>query len=204
MLQSILAIARRARSRLALVGKGRFLTHGTDIHVGKATRLWAPDALSIGNGVYIGKYVNIEANCSIGNYCLIANRVAIVGRHDHDFRAAGIPVRFSPWVGNASQESDARRATAVIEDDVWLGYGAIILTGVSIGRGAIVAAGSVITNDIPAYAIAAGNPARVISFRFSDDEQIQKHEQSIAHGIFRSSERGYDKFTIIPYQGPNN
>lgn len=189
---------------MALAGKGRFLTHGTDIHIGKATRLWAPDALSIGDGVYIGKYVNIEANCSIGNYCLIANRVAIIGRHDHDFRQAGIPVRFSPWVGSAPKGSKARIETAVVEDDVWLGYGATILTGVTIGRGAIVAAGSVVTKDIPAYAVAAGNPAKVISSRFSDSEQIVRHEQSIAHGIFRSSERGYEKFTIIPYRGTSN
>lgn len=204
MLQGILAAIRIARTKLILSGKSKFLTYGTDIHIGKAARLWAPDRLKIGNGVYIGKYVHIEANCTIGNYCLIANHVAIVGRHDHDFRALGLPVRFSPWLGCASPDSGARQESATIGDDVWLGYGVIILTGVNIGRGAIVAAGSVVTKNIPAYAIAAGNPARVISMRFSDSDMIRKHEESVANGHFKSSERGYDKFTIIPYQGTEN
>lgn len=89
-----LALRRRLQTWLAVAGKSSFLSYGRDLHVGKGTRLWAPKRLSIGDCVYIGKQVYIEANCRIGNYCLIANRVAIVGRHDHDFSAVGFPVRF--------------------------------------------------------------------------------------------------------------
>lgn len=53
-----------------------------------------------------------------------------------------------------------------IEDDVWIGYGATILSGVKIGQGAVIAAGAVVTRDVPPYAIAGGVPAKVIKWRF--------------------------------------
>ena len=64
----------------------------------------------------------------------------------------------------------------VIEDDVWVGTGAIILKGVTIGRGSVVAAGSVVTRSIPPYSIVGGVPARVIKKRFTDEE-IEEHEK---------------------------
>lgn len=53
-------------------------------------------------------------------------------------------------------------------DDVWIGYGAMILSGLTINQGAIIAAGSVVTKNVPAYAIAGGNPAKIIKYRFED------------------------------------
>jgi acetyltransferase-like isoleucine patch superfamily enzyme len=166
--------------------------------VGKSTRLWAPKKLIIGNCVYIGKQVHIEANCAIGNYCLLANRVAIVGRHDHDFTALGYPVRFAPWIGGRKMLSPFADEATVIEDDVWVGYGAMVLTGVTIGRGAIVAAGSVVTHDVSAYSIVAGVPAKVIGQRFSDPDMIALHEQAIRDGSFVFSEKGYDYCIVEP------
>lgn len=194
----ITAALRRLRSWISVAGKSRFLSYGRDLHVGKGCRLWAPDRLRIGNGVYIGKNVTIEANCDIGDYCLVANNVAVVGRHDHDFSIVGIPVRFAPWIGSASASLAHRAEKAVIEADVWLGYGAIILTGVRIGRGSIIAAGSIVTTDLPAYSIAAGNPAKVIRQRFNEPAVIDAHESSITQGHFRSSERGFEHFLIAP------
>jgi len=69
----------------------------------------------------------------------------------------------------------------VIEDDVWIGHGSIILTPARIGRGAVVAAGSVVTKDVPSYAIVAGVPARVIKMRFTPEE-IVKHEYLLKEG----------------------
>lgn len=196
---SLLLVAlRRLQTWFAVLGKSSFLSYGRDLHVGKGTRLWAPKRLSIGDCVYIGKQVHIEANCRIGNYCLIANRVAIVGRHDHDFSAVGFPVRFSPWVGSQRFPSEHADEEAVIEDDVWLGYGTVVLTGVTVGRGSVVAAGSVVTRDIPPYSIAAGVPAKVIGQRFSDQDTIAKHETAIRDGKFQFSERGYDHCVIEP------
>ncbi len=86
----------------------------------------------------------------------------------------------------------------VLEGDVWLGYGVVVLTGVTIGQGAIVAAGSVVSKSIPAYCIAAGVPARVIAQRFAKREDIARHEQAIAAGTFILSEQGYDECRIEP------
>jgi acetyltransferase-like isoleucine patch superfamily enzyme len=63
-----------------------------------------------------------------------------------------------------------------IGDDVWIGYGAVVLSGLSIGRGAVVAAGAVVTSDVDPYDIVAGNPARRVGRRFEDD-QIATHER---------------------------
>jgi acetyltransferase-like isoleucine patch superfamily enzyme len=66
----------------------------------------------------------------------------------------------------------------IIEDDVWVGTRAIILHGVHIGRGAVVAAGAVVTKDVPPYAIVGGVPARIIRYRW-DVDTIIEHEKSL-------------------------
>ena len=194
----LIASIRRTQTRLLLVNTRKYLVCGPNLHVGKGTRLWAPNAIKIGTDVYIGKQVHIEANCEIGDYCLIANRVAIIGRHDHDFRAVGYPIRYAPWIGSKRFPSPYLDDKAVVEADVWLGYGATVLTGVTVGRGAVVAAGSVVVEDIPPYSIAGGVPARVIGQRFADAETIARHEAAIRGGRFSLSERGYDHCVIEP------
>ncbi len=67
----------------------------------------------------------------------------------------------------------------VVEDDVWIGARAIILKGVTIGKGSIVGAGAVVTKTIPPYSIVGGIPAKVLRFRFSKEE-IVKHEKMLA------------------------
>jgi maltose O-acetyltransferase len=69
----------------------------------------------------------------------------------------------------------------VIEDDVWIGTRAVVLAGVKIGRGAVVAAGALVTRDVAPYAIVGGNPAKIIRMRW-DDETIRHHE----HILYRS------------------
>lgn len=199
-----LAGARWARTWLALRGKGRFLTHGTDLHIGARAHLAAPDHLRIGNGVYIGKDVYISANATIGDYCLIANRVALVGRDDHRYDRIGIPIRFAPWIGDPDYPAELREREVHLEADVWVGFGSILLTGVRIGRGAIIAAGSVVTKDVPAYAIAAGVPAQVVGARFATDEERCRHEEGIRNGRFRISERGRAHFIVDPGVGSGN
>jgi acetyltransferase-like isoleucine patch superfamily enzyme len=194
----LLACLRRLHTRVAVAGKGRYLTHGSGLHVGRGTRLWAPDHLRIGDSVYIGKEVHIEANCSIGDFCLIANRVAFVGRYDHDFRAIGVPIRFAPWVGSSGDRSARSREEIKLGADVWVGYGAILLTGVTVGRGAVVAAGAVVAGDVPDYAIVAGTPAKQVGSRLSGQD-IPRHELSLAKGRFQFSERGREHFVVRPF-----
>ncbi len=193
VISTFLAIARFTHTQLKLIGKSKFLSVGKGLHVGKGSRLWAPDKLSIADNVYIGKDVTIECNAEISSYVLIANRVAIIGRLDHDFRTVGIPVRFSPWVGDLNKQAEK----VVIEEDVWLGYGVIVLSGVRISRGSIIAAGSVVTKDIPPYSIAVGIPAKVIDTRF-DEKTISKHENIIANGEFVFSEKGSKYWVVKP------
>ncbi len=61
------------------------------------------------------------------------------------------------------------KGNIIIDDDVWIGYGATIMSGVHIGQGAVIAAGAIVTKDVPPYAIVGGVPAHIIKFRFSDE-----------------------------------
>ncbi len=113
----------------------------------------------------------------IGKFCQIAHGVRIVtSSANHDMRG------FSTYpFGNfmmtaqtgleeikAMFEIPGRPGDTIIGNDVWIGMNALIMPGVSIGDGAIIAAGSVVTRDVPAYAIAGGNPAQPLKRRFDD------------------------------------
>ena len=148
---------------------------GARFHLGAGSVLWAPRSLSVGRDVYVGKGCTIECDGQIGNNVLIANRVGIVGRRDHDYRAVGVSIRQAPWVGD---EPERLSTPVVIADDVWVGYGAIVLGGVTLGRGCVVSAGAVVTRDVPAYSIVAGSPATAIGERFSAQEILQ-HEAAL-------------------------
>ncbi len=149
---------------------------GRHVHIGIGTILWAPQELIVEDGVYVGKFCTVECDGRIGAYTMIANNVGIVGRLDHDFRAVGSPVRHAPWVGDPDFHASRERLTVVIGADVCIGYGAVVLTGVRIGRGAIVAAGSVVTRDVAPYDIVAGTPAKPVGRRF-DASEIAEHER---------------------------
>lgn len=189
---------RRAATWFRLARVSRFVSAGSDIHVGAGCRFWAPDRIVIGNHVYVGRDVTIETNAAIGDHVLIASRVGLVGRRDHDYGAVGVPIRFSPWVGSKAARPQDRDLRVVVEDDVWIGCGTIVLSGTVIQRGSIVGAGSVVSRDVPKYSIVAGNPARVVGSRFERDEDVMTHEEGCRNGEFWSSERGFDHFVIRP------
>jgi len=185
------------RNKLMLLGKSSFLKVADCVHFGPAVRLWAPHHINIGRCVYIGKGAHIETNATIGDYCLIANDVSIVGRHDHDFSIPGIPMKFTPWILDMDKSNPLFSEEARIESDVWLGYRSTILSGTKIGRGAVVAAGSVVVKDVQPYDIVAGVPARHVGRRFTD-EQIIEHERKIKNGKFYVSEKGLSYCVIKP------
>ena len=89
-----------------------------------------------------------------------------------------------------------------VGNDVWIGYGAIVLSGVTIGNGAIIAAGSLVTKDVLAYDIVGGVPARAIARRFASDAEIFLHEKLVATGEYCSSERGYNHWVVRPGRLP--
>lgn len=107
---------------------------------------------------------------TIGRYCSIADRVEILLGGDHRLDWAST-YPFAAMRGHfadakAPEDYHASRGDVVIGHDVWLGSGCMILSGVTLGHGAVVAARAVVTRDVPPYAIVAGNPARVVRHRF--------------------------------------
>ena len=118
---------------------------------GPATRIFAKI-----NEIHIGSFCSIASNVIIQEY---NHRVDTVSTYD--------------VIAHICKEDELETTTTSkgpinIEEGVWIGSSVVILSGVNIGRGAIVGAGSVVVDDIPPYAIAVGNPAKVIKYRFSE------------------------------------
>ena len=149
----------------------------TGFHAGRGVTLWAKHNISIGKNFYIGRYSQIECDAIIGNNVIFANYVALVGRYDHNYQQIGMPTRLASQIRDSDYDWKGLNSIVIIKDDVWVGYGAIILSGVEIGKGSIIAAGSVVTSNVEPYAIVAGNPSRFIKYRFSEEE-IRIHESS--------------------------
>ena len=130
--------------------------------------IWAPNKIvEFGDRVQFGPRCVVQCDIKFGNDVLIAGDVAFVGRNDHCADVVGKTIWDSPR---------GKFQLTSIEDDVWIGYGAIVLSGVSIGRGSIVAAGAVVSSDVGRYSIVAGVPAKEVAKRFSANE-IQRHEE---------------------------
>jgi acetyltransferase-like isoleucine patch superfamily enzyme len=91
---------------------------------------------------------------------------------DHEIERVGIPMCF------VKDKSLSRSAGVHICDDVWIGANSTILKGVHIGEGAVVAAGSLVNKDVPRYSIVAGVPAKVIKYRF-DNDQMEAHSAAL-------------------------
>lgn len=122
--------------------------------------------IRIGHNVQFGEYCNVASDVVFGNNILMAGRVCFVGKKDHQFDTAG------ELVWNSSRGDSG---TTVVEDDVWIGHNVTIVGGIKIGAGAIVAAGAVVTQDIPACEIWGGVPARKIRGRFPTVEEKEYH-----------------------------
>lgn len=128
------------------------------------------------NNIKVGNYtygpLNVEIGNKdsiliIGNFCSIAGDVKFLLSVEHNIDCISSFPFDSKFQGNLM--SSLSKGDIKVDDDVWIGYGSTILSGVHIGQGAVVAAGSVVTKDVPPYAIVGGVPAKVIKYRFDQD-----------------------------------
>ncbi len=143
------------RGARLIIGDGVKIDTGCFITVG------AGSSLSIGRETYIFHNTDISSlgDTEIGSFCSIAPYVTIIDS-DHCYDDPGRPVRF--------QGGTVRKI--VVGDEVWIGTRSVILSGVTLGKHAVIAAGSVVTKDVPGYTLAGGVPASVLK-RFGTEPE---------------------------------
>jgi acetyltransferase-like isoleucine patch superfamily enzyme len=120
----------------------------------------------------IGKYTKIT-HCEIGKYCAISWD-ATINAVNHPLDSLTVNAfPYVPYVGGFVSERTQNYKKVIIKNDVWIGANSVIMPGITIGNGAIIGAGAVVTKDVPDYAVVAGVPAKVIKYRF-DEKTISK------------------------------
>ena len=129
---------------------------------------------SIGEYTYGNlRVVGALGRISIGRFCSIADEVAAIMVGPHDEWATTYPFQAvcDHWEEARGLGGHPRcLGDLTIGHDVWIGYRAVLLGGVTVGSGAVVGAGAVVTRDVPPYAVVAGNPARVLRLRFAEED----------------------------------
>lgn len=133
--------------------------------------------INIGNNVFIGHNARFWCTLSsitIGDHVIFAPNVSIIAGN-HSCHIVG------KWITDYKTSDKIKEddLPVVIESDVWVGTNVTILNGVKVGRGAIIAAGAVVVKDVPAYAIVGGVPAKILGYRFTEEE-IVRHEELLS------------------------
>jgi acetyltransferase-like isoleucine patch superfamily enzyme len=118
--------------------------------------------IKIGKRTFMNGTVIAAQGVTIGDDVLISWGVTIVDHNSHSIAFSERAKDVQDWRLGKKDWSNVKIAPVKISDKVWIGFNAIILKGVSIGEGAVIGAGSVVTKDVPAWTVAAGNPARII------------------------------------------
>ena len=168
---NVARIARWWLRRLAVRGP---VSYAEGLRVASGARVAPPHPLTIGRGVSIGRGTVIMAGGRIGDFCLISAHCLFVGREDHSINEVGAPLAHATWVGDRPATS---RDLLRIGDDVWIGAGALVLSGIEIGSFSVVAAGAVVTRDVPEFSIVAGNPAKIVAQRFPSEGERDLHRK---------------------------
>jgi acetyltransferase-like isoleucine patch superfamily enzyme len=146
---------------------------GKNVLIGRGSNLTYHN-ISIGNDVSIGPnamFMCTRSEIKIGDHVMFGPHVfMITGGHRMDMLG-----RYMKSIRN-NEKLPENDQDIILEGDNWIGANSIILKGVTIGRGAVVAAGAVVTNNVPRYSVVAGIPAKTIKMRFKDEE-INEHER---------------------------
>jgi acetyltransferase-like isoleucine patch superfamily enzyme len=177
-----LRLARSIWSRISSIVRADMQRHlrqelgscGSNVRIAPDAVFISPETIHIGNHVLIneGAWLSaVNTEIRIGNKVMFGPQVGIIAG-DHNSGTLG---RYMIDVEDKRPGDDL---PVIIEDDVWIGFRATILKGVTVGRGSIVAAGALVIEDVPRYAIVGGVPARVLRMRWSEDE-IAEHERRL-------------------------
>ena len=168
LVNRLIGVAQLAQTHDTLAQLGH---RGNGVVLGKNFSFTNPSNMYLGNDVFIADGAVFSASLAsitIGNKVMFGPQV-MIRTGNHNTREIG---RYMFDVKNKREDDDL---PVRIEDDVWVGARVIILKGVTIGKGSIIAAGAVVSRDVPPYSIAGGVPAKVIKMRFTPEE-IATHE----------------------------
>lgn len=157
--------------------KKREMKHcGKRTYLGRRLVVYGYNNLSINDNVSIGEnnmFICTLAKINIGSHVMFGPNVTMVtGGHRMD-----VIGRYMDTIRKEEKAPENDQDINIVGDN-WIGANSTLLKGVTVGRGAVIAAGSVVTKDVPAYSIVGGVPARVIKMRFSDEE-ILIHEKQL-------------------------
>lgn len=158
-----------AKKCLLLLRQPYFVLKGTSFAM--SSDMTAPSCITnskIGRHCYVGPCTSIN-NTNVGDYCSIGPN-AVIGLLEHPYSRVALSPQLCP------PDAHPERRT-ILEEDVWVGAGAKIREGVTVGRGAVIGTSALVLRDVPPYSIVVGIPAKVIKKRFGDD-RIQLVERS--------------------------
>lgn len=141
------------RGELLICAYGGEIIIGNNCYIGDHTRIWSGEKIFIGNDV------------------LISHNVNVIDTNSHELDHIERALRYKELVtkGHWKNKGSIISSSIIIKDFAWINFNAIILKGVTIGEGAIVAAGAVVTKDVPDYVVVAGNPAVIVKYLKNKD-----------------------------------
>lgn len=147
-----------------LLYKNSYIKFGPSVYLHHGSTI--KSIVEIREGTYINGKIHIvgTSKVTIGKYCAIGADVRIASSN-HDVSYANLQTKFANQHFN--QSVDTTKGPVVIGNNVWIGDMVIILSGVTVGDGAVLAAGAIVTKSVPSFAVVGGNPAKIIKFRFS-------------------------------------
>ncbi len=139
----------------AMACKRLFRRCGQGVNVERGANFYTGWEVEIGDDSSLGIGCMVPFDLKVGKDVMMGPDVIIIGEN-HEFASRELPIRLQGY---------KHYPPVRIEDDVWIGARAVILPGITIGKGAIIGTGAVVTKDVPPYAICGGNPAKIIRYR---------------------------------------